>query len=266
MAGIAAAVMASTIFLSGSRGGMVAFLVQVGVLAIVVFWGQKSRTVTRALLPFLLIGVGLVVWLGGNELARRLETIHAETRAELSGGTRLDIDRDALHMFARRPILGWGMGVFPDVYPQFRSFHTNFFINEAHNDYLQLLVEMGGLGFATMLWFLWLAVSECRAQAATLAGRHQRGRGIGRNAGSDRNTGPQPGGLQPANSGQCRLVLCVLRGGCYGIEIRKDPAETVRRVSRVEEIPGPEYSRTRTARRTTRGNLRIGSGSRAQPN
>ena len=34
--------------------------------------------------------------------------------------------------------------------PQFRSFHTNFFINEAHNDYLQLLVEMGGLGFATM--------------------------------------------------------------------------------------------------------------------
>ncbi len=155
MAGIAAALMASTIFLSGSRGGMVAFLVQAGVLAVVVFRGQKSRTVTRALLPFLLIGVGLVLWLGGNELAQRLETIHAETRAELSGGTRLDIDRDALRMFTRKPVLGWGMGVFPDVYPQFRSFHTNFFINEAHNDYLQLLVEMGGLGFATMLWFLW---------------------------------------------------------------------------------------------------------------
>ena len=58
-------------------------------------------------------------------------------------------------MFAREPILGWGLGTFPDVYPQFRSFHTNFFINEAHNDYLQLLVEMGGLGGAAMLWFLW---------------------------------------------------------------------------------------------------------------
>ena len=118
-------------------------------------WRQKNRTVTLALAAFLVIGVGLVLWLGGSELAKRLATIHADTKTELSGGTRLDIDRDALRMFTHRPILGWGLGVFPDVYPQFRSFHTNFFINEAHNDYLQLLVEMGGLGFAAMLWFLW---------------------------------------------------------------------------------------------------------------
>ena len=124
MAGIAAALMASTIFLSGSRGGMLAFVVQIGVLAVVVFWRQKNRKVTWALLPFLVIGVGLVLWLGGSELAQRLATIHAETRTELSGGTRLDIDRDALRMFARKPVLGWGLGVFPDVYPQFRSFHT----------------------------------------------------------------------------------------------------------------------------------------------
>jgi O-antigen ligase len=40
------------------------------------------------------------------------------------------------------------------VYPQFRSFYTNFFVNEAHNDYLQLLTEMGLLGFGIMVWFL----------------------------------------------------------------------------------------------------------------
>jgi len=155
MAGMAAAFMACTIFLSGSRGGMLAFVVEMGVLAVVVVWGQKNRKTTLALATFLVIGVGLVLWLGGNELAQRLATIHADTKTELSGGTRLDIDRDALRMFARKPILGWGLGTFPDIYPQFRSFHTNFFINEAHNDYLQLLVEMGGLGCATMLWFLW---------------------------------------------------------------------------------------------------------------
>jgi len=153
-AGIAAALMGSTIFLSGSRGGMLAFVVQIALLAVFVVWRQRSRTITMALATFMVIGVGLIVWLGGGELAKRLASIHAETRTELSGGTRLDIDRDALKMFAQKPLSGWGLGVFPDVYPQFRSFHTNFFINEAHNDYLQLLVEMGSLGFAAMLWFL----------------------------------------------------------------------------------------------------------------
>jgi O-antigen ligase len=46
------------------------------------------------------------------------------------------------------------LGTFPTVYPSYRSFHTNLFINEAHNDYAQLLVETGLLGFALMLWFL----------------------------------------------------------------------------------------------------------------
>ncbi len=155
MAGLAAALMASTIFLSGSRGGMLAFVFQICLLAVIVAGRRKSRGLTLTLAAFLIAGVGLVLWLGGGELANRLATLHAETRTELSGGTRLDIDRDALRMFTLKPVLGWGLGVFPDVYPQFRSFHTNFFINEAHNDYLQLLVETGGLGFAAMLWFVW---------------------------------------------------------------------------------------------------------------
>src|SRR3954454_13346542 len=40
-AGIAAALMASTIFLSGSRGGMFAFVVQMPLLSGIVFWRQK---------------------------------------------------------------------------------------------------------------------------------------------------------------------------------------------------------------------------------
>ena len=107
-----------------------------------------------ALGVFLVIGVALLAWLGGGELARRMASIHTEARAELSGGLRMTVNRDALKMFAHKPWLGWGLGVFPDIYPQFRTFHTNFFVNEAHDDYLQLLVEMGGLGFATMLWFV----------------------------------------------------------------------------------------------------------------
>lgn len=60
-------------------------------------------------------------------------------------------------MFERKPVLGWGLGVFPTVYPKYRSFYTNVFVNQAHNDYLQLLVETGAVGFVIMLWFLFTA-------------------------------------------------------------------------------------------------------------
>jgi len=67
---------------------------------------------------------------------------------------RLDILRDSLRMFARKPILGWGLGTFPDAYPAFRSFYTAFFINAAHNDYIQVLVETGLAGFTCVVWFI----------------------------------------------------------------------------------------------------------------
>jgi O-antigen ligase len=146
--------MSGTIFLSGSRGGMAAFAVQMAILAGILISQRKGRRVALLFGVFLVIGVALLAWLGGGELARRMASIHTEARAELSGGLRMTVNRDALKMFAHKPWLGWGLGVFPDIYPQFRTFHTNFFVNEAHDDYLQLLVEMGGLGFATMLWFV----------------------------------------------------------------------------------------------------------------
>ena len=57
-------------------------------------------------------------------------------------------------MFEQKPILGWGLGTFPTVYPKYRTFYTNTFVNEAHDDYLQLLSETGLLGFVIMLWFV----------------------------------------------------------------------------------------------------------------
>lgn len=154
MAGIAAAVMVGTIFLSGSRGGMIAIFVEVTVLAIVLLRQKRRARIAVASVAFALVLFSLLSWLGGKELTARVSSISSETRSEISGGMRLSIDRDAFRMFLRRPVLGWGLRTFPVVYPQFRSFYTNFFINEAHNDYMQLLTEMGLAGFCVMLWFL----------------------------------------------------------------------------------------------------------------
>jgi O-antigen ligase len=150
----AAAVMATTIFLSGSRGGMVAFLAQMAILGLFLVGRKKNRLTILALTGFAVLAIVLMVWLGGSELEERLISIRGETSTEISGGTRVAIVRDGVKMFAARPWLGWGLGTFSDAYPQYRSFYTNLFVNQAHNDYLQLLVEMGVLGFANMLWFL----------------------------------------------------------------------------------------------------------------
>ena len=68
----AAAVMASTIFLSGSRGGMAAFLVQTILLAVFLVKRRKDRTATFALAGFLGLSLILLLWLGGGGLADRL--------------------------------------------------------------------------------------------------------------------------------------------------------------------------------------------------
>ena len=161
-AGIAAAVMVGTIFLSGSRGGMLAIALEITALGIVLSRQKKYVQIALGATAFAAVLVSLLIWLGGKDLTTRVTSISTEARTEISGGTRLNIDRDAMKMFVRRPVMGWGLGTFPTVYPKFRTFYTNFFVNEAHNDYLQLLTEMGVLGFLTMIWFFFIIIRQIR--------------------------------------------------------------------------------------------------------
>lgn len=149
-----AALMAGTIFFSGSRGGMVAIVIEFVVLGLILVKVEGSSKAARGLGYFAVMVVCLLIGVGGVELSQRVATLSSETRHELSGGVRWTINKDSIQMFARKPILGWGLGTFSTAYPQFRTFYTDFFINEAHDDYLQLLVETGLAGFVTMLWFL----------------------------------------------------------------------------------------------------------------
>jgi O-antigen ligase len=150
----AAALMAATIFLSGSRGGMVAFVAQMAIFGWLFFREGRQRSLAFLLVAFLLIALTMVAWTGGSEVSARLFSATTDRHVEIASDTRLRIDRDAMRMFAKRPLLGWGMGTFENVYPQFRSFYTNFLVDKAHNDYLQLLAETGIVGFACGIWFL----------------------------------------------------------------------------------------------------------------
>ncbi|MGA7945009.1 MAG: O-antigen ligase family protein [Candidatus Sulfotelmatobacter sp.] len=141
-----AVLMASTIFLSGSRGGMLAFVLEMVLFAALTLGKRRSPRIALGSMAVCVLVLAFLVFLGKGQVLGRL--------GDLSPGARLDMTKDSLRMFSMRPIWGWGLGTFPTVYPSYRSFYTNLFVNEAHNDYAQLLVETGLLGFALMLWFL----------------------------------------------------------------------------------------------------------------
>lgn len=154
LAASAAAFMGATIFLSGSRGGMVAFAVQIAFFFCLLFRERTRNETALVLGGVLLFILASVAWIGGSEVSTRLASLTTNRHADLSTSFRLKIYNDSGHMIAKGPVLGWGLGTFPDVYPQFRSFYTNSFVNAAHNDYLQVLAETGLIGFAITVWFL----------------------------------------------------------------------------------------------------------------
>jgi O-antigen ligase len=146
LAASCAVLMATTIFLSGSRGGMIAFVLEVVLFPALTFRTRRSPRVALGSVAVGVLILALLAFLGKGQVLGRL--------GDLAPGIRLNMTKDCLRMFSHRPVWGWGLGTFPTVYPGYRSFYTNLFINEAHNDYAQLLVETGLLGFVLMLWFL----------------------------------------------------------------------------------------------------------------
>jgi O-antigen ligase len=154
----AAALMGATIFLSGSRGGMAAFAAELVVLLYFLFRERRNEGTGFLLGGFLLLSLATIAWIGGDKVSARIATLDGDRRAELRSDIRLRIDRDTAVMFARRPILGWGLGTFEEVYPQFRGFYTSLLVDKAHNDYLQLAAETGLLGLGAAIWFLWISL------------------------------------------------------------------------------------------------------------
>ena len=146
LAAFAAILMAASIVLSGSRSGTFSLIVELALL----FWitsQVRHRIRSRWALPLVVCCLlAFVAWIGSADLWRHF--------SDLQDATRPAILKDGLRMFRLKPIFGWGLGTFPTAYPAFRSFYTDLFVNAAHNDYLQALVETGAVGFSCVLWFV----------------------------------------------------------------------------------------------------------------
>ena len=153
-AGIVAVLMAVSVFLCGSRMGMLSILAEMLVIAILI--RSRRLGLRSGLIPFLLICLvagAALFWLGDQPVFDRMLTMR-NALAPGVNGHRLTIARDSFALAKEHPLLGSGLGTFADVYIAHRSFYSKLLVNEAHNDYIQAIVETGFIGFGAMIWFM----------------------------------------------------------------------------------------------------------------
>ncbi|HEV2763284.1 MAG TPA: O-antigen ligase family protein [Pyrinomonadaceae bacterium] len=164
--GFAAAVMAIALILTNSRGGMLALVAEVLFLAVLSGVAlrrrggkEKEGRVVGGLARRAALGAGVVVLLfaavllfgGEGALNRLVGTINADDPTT----GRLHFWRGTLGIIRDHPVLGVGLGAFGAAYTRYdTSSGVLFRLEQAHNDYLQLLSDAGIVGALLGLVFV----------------------------------------------------------------------------------------------------------------
>lgn len=156
------------LFLSASRGGIVGFVTELGVLAILIPLRRRDRKPLAAGLVVLILGAALVSWLG---IGRALDRFASYQLLEASGARRAEMVRDSWRIFRDHPLAGTGLGTLQEVFPLYETMYDGLIVNHSHNDYVEILAEAGIAGGACCLAFLiglfWLGWRNLAAPANT---------------------------------------------------------------------------------------------------
>ncbi len=170
--------MGVALLLSGSRGGLVAFVAEIIFLVLLTAGSRgRSRLGLRLALAVLLLGavVGGAVFVGGETSLTRL----AETSAtdDLSTG-RSNIWRVTMRVIEGNLPFGAGFGAFGVAYTGHDSMSGLERVEQSHNDYLQVLADAGLVGAIIGAFFLWRLFLVGR-EAVGIGNRYRRGIAIG---------------------------------------------------------------------------------------
>ncbi len=162
--GISAAIMAIAVPFTGSRGGVIAYLAMLSVAGMAWFYRRRNTgrkgigTLIAGGLTLSLIVVGSLFYLGGENSMLRGFGVE-NTSADISSG-RFHFWSVAWRIFLANPIVGTGLDSFGAAFTRFDTQSGTFRVEQAHNDYLQILSDGGIVGFAIVLAFIVLLVRK----------------------------------------------------------------------------------------------------------
>lgn len=147
--GYAVLACAGGVVVTFSRGAWLGCAAALLFVAIWMAWREKPRWLGVGLLAFLLLG-GLVV---GERASAK---IRAQGRQHLLDVRFTAIWPAAIKIWQEEPVLGAGPGRFTDEFRRFRPAQYNMQSEpqRAHNDYLNILADWGGVGGALLLGLL----------------------------------------------------------------------------------------------------------------
>ncbi|HEV7844222.1 MAG TPA: O-antigen ligase family protein, partial [Pyrinomonadaceae bacterium] len=161
----AAALMAIALVMTNSRGGIISLVAEtVFIFVITDVRGerQKETSEKRGRARTLLLRAGLafvllfavftgVVFFGGEEvLSRFIGTVNAQDPTT----GRVHFWRGTLEIIRDHPLIGTGMGSFGVAYTLYDTRSGAFRLEQAHNDYLQVLSDAGIIGALLGLSFV----------------------------------------------------------------------------------------------------------------
>jgi hypothetical protein len=139
------ALLLASVVAGGSRAGTILCLAEVFVIPLVAL-GQgivSRRAAGRVLLAMLCTLVVLGAVAGWDVIWKRLQEPNPYA-------VRKDFLLSSLDMVRDRPLTGFGLGTWSEVYPGFARFDDGLFANQAHNDWAQWAAE-GGIPFFLLM-------------------------------------------------------------------------------------------------------------------
>ncbi len=151
---------AATVFVSLTRGGMVAMLIA-GALTTLALSGRRSLKSSGWVMAAIALGAFVcVLYIGFDAVYDRLATLRDLQDAE-SG--RWQIVKDISVAWTKFPIVGTGLGTHEVVYPMFDRSTIPALASHAENEYAQMAEETGFAGLAALAVF-GIAVAACYAR------------------------------------------------------------------------------------------------------
>ncbi len=169
----AVAVMGIAVIFTSSRGGMLSLLAVIGFIVTANILQKPAREISspaengknyRRVLSFIGGGFGLILFLfgavlllGGDESL--LRGVGLSNPDDITNG-RSHFWSVAWRIFLDYPLLGAGLDSFAFAFTGYDTWNGIYRVEQAHNDYLQILADAGILGFVCVAAFILLLFKQ----------------------------------------------------------------------------------------------------------